>query len=501
MLWNAKRWLLLAFSGCWLVAVTWAQPRTLGGTFDSTQYTQQPRIERVGGVKGDAYPKAVSLRPFCPTPADQGKISGCTGYATGYGAMTLTWALKQRLTDSTHLRQEAFSAAFIYNQAKKKKGDCAEGLSMETALRLLKEKGNCMYRVFDAAGDCQKQPDSILLEVARAHRLRDFATVLPPNSPAALVVETLRGYLRDSVPLILVIKAYRQFVSMPKGTKLWRKRADEPLLGLHSVVLTGYDEQKRTFEVMSSWGTQWADGGFCQIGYEDIGDCVLGGYVLLFRPTRAALQKTVTPAQKGSLPIGQSNTVGLGAPTLARLSVEGALNLVRIDTDADDPFIEEKVRWDGVQKLYRPVRGAFPVGTDYQLRTHGIPAGQYCYVFSVDARGKATLHFPKPYISALSPGPNAVLAIPSAQSVLRLMHAGEDVVCVLYAEEPLQYIETQVQAMRQTTAATIWQRLHEIFNIDASNNDIQYNMHQLQAALATTKPNPIVPIVLCLSAQ
>ncbi|HEX5112630.1 MAG TPA: hypothetical protein VFV79_07275, partial [Saprospiraceae bacterium] len=31
----------------------------------------------------------VDLRPFCPTPQDQGLISSCTGWASGYGALTI----------------------------------------------------------------------------------------------------------------------------------------------------------------------------------------------------------------------------------------------------------------------------------------------------------------------------------------------------------------------------------------------------------------------------
>ena len=219
---------------CFLVATTKAQPtRSFGIAFDEAQYAALPPIPLSPGIKGDAFPKSITLRPFCPKVGDQGPVSACTGFATGYGAMTIHYALRNRLQKPEQVRDATFSASYIYNSVKQKQGDCAEGISVESALRFLKEKGNCFYAQFDTARACVVKPDTALALRARANRIRDFAPVLPLGSTAPVVINTLKTYLRDSLPVVVVLKVYESFVYPTKGTKIWRKRANEPSLGLH----------------------------------------------------------------------------------------------------------------------------------------------------------------------------------------------------------------------------------------------------------------------------
>lgn len=35
------------------------------------------------------------------------------------------------------------------------------------------------------------------------------------------------------------------------------------MLGGHCVIIMGYDPEKQLFKVINSWGSEWADHGFC----------------------------------------------------------------------------------------------------------------------------------------------------------------------------------------------------------------------------------------------
>lgn len=482
-----------------------AQPqRTFGITLDTALYRNLPMVQPYQGVKGDDYAPLVSLRPFCPPAADQGSVSSCTGFAAGYGAMTLDFALHHQLADSQMLARQAFSSAFLYNQAKKQPGNCQEGISVEAALQFLKEKGNCRFVDFDRSGSCDRIPDSSLQAQARALRIRDFAPVLRLGSTPSETIGTLRTFLCDSLPLIVTLKAFRSFVFPASGQTVWRKRSDDELLGLHCLVLTGYDDKRRVFEVMSSWGQAWADHGFFYIPYEDMGQITLAAYILFTSgkaPDPALLAGASRPAKtKPGPPIG-------GAPTLGRFSLEGEFELIRVDQTLDDPFQPETMRYDAATRLYFPERGVFPLQTMYQLRTHGTPGGKYIYIFSADATGKVELHYPKPSFSALNASRNTLLTLPSAESALRLVHRGDDFVCILYCEAEIPDIRTRLRQIRGYDRANFQEKLQEAFAgllilDDGPATDVKFSSREMKitAQGSTGQTGIAAALALCLPA-
>lgn len=49
------------------------------------------------------------------------------------------------------------------------------------------------------------------------------------------------------------------------------------------VLVVGYDETRNAFEVMSSWGSNWGNGGYAWMSYEDYGKYTNNGYVMVPR--------------------------------------------------------------------------------------------------------------------------------------------------------------------------------------------------------------------------
>ncbi|MBK8255656.1 MAG: hypothetical protein IPK82_23700 [Polyangiaceae bacterium] len=442
----------------------------------------------------------VSLRPFCPMPGHQRDANSCTAFAVGYGAMTCARALRRGLDGRAAIAQSTFSSAFIYNQVKTAPADCREGISVESALRFLKMQGNCRSAEFDTVRGCAVQPAAPLLDSAKQHRIRDFAAVLPYGRSSGQVISTLCSYLRDSVPVVAVVQAYERFVFPRPGETLWKKRPGERELGVHCVVVTGYDETDRTFEVLSSWGTEWADGGFCRVAWEDMGTACLAAYVLFpSGPTKANLGLGLKPGSRPASPTA--------VPTLGAFTLEGTFDLVRVtEVDTGYVFGSETMRRDTATGFYAPKSGVFPLNTRYQLRTSGTASGQYLYIFSCDAAGKVEQHYPKPFFSALSPGRHALITVPSPQSALRLSLPGDDVVCILYSEQEIPHLSARLSGMKDCRRDNFSEKLHaalgDLLVQPTEGNRIEYAADRMSVRANVTEGKGVaVPVVLCLRAE
>ena len=465
---------------------------SFGVVFDEASYAKLPMIPFTTGIRGDAFPKMVSLRPFCPIPGYQGSISACTGFATGYGAMTIHAALRKHLKTPEAVQQSAFSASYIYNSIKKKHGDCSEGISVESALRFLRDTGDCLYGQFDTARACVAQPNLTLSRLAKANRVRDFASVLPLNSAAPLIINTLKSRLRDSLPVIAVVDVYESFAHPPKGNRIWKGRPNEPLLGLHCLVVVGYNDETRLFEVMSSWGTDWADRGFFQVDYGDMGSICKAAYVLF---TAANKDVAVTTPLRPNFP---------GIPTLGSFALHGHLEFVQVeDRDTGYAFLSQPVRYDAGSGFYFLQAGHLPLGTSYQLTTYGTEGGQYIYLFACDASGKVSLHYPKPFFSAISPSTKALITMPSLGSALKTTRLGDDFVVVVYSDREIPDLVSRLEGLadyrRQNFMERLREKIPELLSSKKPGTELQYDKNTMNlSARSDGVQGSAAAIVLCL---
>ncbi|MBC7774473.1 MAG: C1 family peptidase [Phycisphaerae bacterium] len=465
--------------------------RSFGVVFDENIYKSVPLIEPASGIKGNDFPERLSLRPFCPAAGFQELTSACTAFAAGYGAMSITAAVKNKVTDSASLASLRFSAAFVYNQVKKKAGDCQEGIAVEDALEFLKTHGNCRYDQFDTSHNCSLLPDPGLMDSASRNQILDYAAILPFGANRSQKITLLMHYLQDSIPVIVVFKVYKHFVDPVPGEFVWSRLPDEKEVALHCLLVTGYDKNLNTFEVMSSWGSDWGNQGFYQVNWSDMGDATLAAYIIV--PKMEALIGMGIPRHGAN---------AATAPTLGTFTLEGETELIRVMEDGTPEVLYR----DPATGFYKPKVGAFQVGTLYQLHQSGTGSGKYYYVFSCDAAGKIQMHYPKPFFSALSPGKKAVIAMPSSQSALRLSLPGDDLVCLLYSQREIKDIQVRLRTMNGVMPANFTQKLQEAFgdlllrkdqqlSIDYATKEMRVKANLLAGA------GTVMPVVLWLQAE
>jgi len=253
--------------------------RALGGINDTAIYNTIPLAGPYTSSKEDTV-LSVNLKPFCPTPGDQRKVSACVGFALGYGAMSILQAIQNKWTDTKTINEQAFSAAFIYNQVQQDSTTCQQGISVKDAIELVMNKGNCLERNFHFMDNCNRQPNERQLALAKDYTIKEYAKIFSYKNATASKVILTKQYLHDSIPVIINFKAFECFHGLRKGVHIWKKVSDD-YKGTHTMVVIGVNEETKTFEVMNSWGTDWANNGFVKIGFKDFEDYCSEAYIII----------------------------------------------------------------------------------------------------------------------------------------------------------------------------------------------------------------------------
>lgn len=95
------------------------------------------------------------------------------------------------------------------------------------------------------------------------------------------VFETKKALMRGN-PVLIELRA------SPALKQMIRQQTWQPprqAAGEYPLLVVGYDEVDRVFEVMSSYGSAWGKSGYLQIRYDDFGEYAKNGYVLVPKPT------------------------------------------------------------------------------------------------------------------------------------------------------------------------------------------------------------------------
>lgn len=199
-------------------------------------------------------PAKVDLSADFPTPGEQGKQGSCVAWAVGYGLKSFQ---EHEERGWTYSKDHLMSPAFVFNALKK--GKCGGGLYISDALDLVQAQGIAPLSLMPYDDkDCKKQASSEAREVAQAYRVQSSRRV------EADLVE-IKGHLAARTPVVVGMDVDRAFDRL-KGATIYTG-PKYPLDGGHAMVIVGYDDDKKAFKLLNSWGTGWADKGFGWVSY------------------------------------------------------------------------------------------------------------------------------------------------------------------------------------------------------------------------------------------
>ncbi len=460
--------------------------------------------------------RKVDLSSFCPEVRHQGDIASCVGWSAGYAAMTIERAIKNQWTDKNTISERANSALFIYNQIIE--DNCNMGLTMPQALGLLQEKGNCLARDFDTdPNDCPKEVPDYLFEKAAAYRIEDYIPLFEKEAAAEEKIRNTKLVLAQKKPVIVGMKILNNFYNIGENVTSWFPSiGDTNYAGGHAMVVVGYDDDrfdkpgvpvpndmKGAFKLMNSWGKNWGDRGFIWVRYAHFAEYCRHAYAIMLSDGKPIdFNLDTTPEEK-------VEEAEVEAEAAALRSLKGAFGFRQFTGKIENGapvFIEADVQlMTDYYTLHQQT------GDIFQLYVQSGFDNGYIYVFSVDALGKAEIHFPKSEEyneafkgqneSALLLSSGSLLTIPSENSGLKLSHPGKDHLVVLFSTQKIKpkYIDYLCDQLSQQKDRLKNRLLELLDKFMVPLPDITYRQDQMGFDISTRSDGKIVPVVLTVN--
>lgn len=443
-----------------------AQRRSTGLILNDAVYSQTQTLPHFDGVKYNNVPIKFSLRPHCPTPGDQFTTSTCVGWAVGHGALTIAKAAAKGMTNTDSINQVAHSAFYIYNRVAT---DCKVGAELSAALNLVQTEGDCLSRTFgNEINNCEKKPTETATKEARFYKIKDFVTVFKLDDAPNVKISKMQQTLAAGNPIVVAMNVTNSFYALKNGDEFWSPPADEQGVEAHAMVVVGYDAVKGWFELMNSWGNRWGNGGFIKVKTVDFVRFVRYAYQIL-------------PEDRTILRGGFS---------------------FRTVKNGGDSFEDTKVIFDEITKTYKTERNTWQIGDIFQLVAHHLPKGKYVYVFSLDAQNQLNIHYPMGENDVYMPSFDAEIIIPDAESAMQISHAGEDNLCVLYADRAISDIKTRFSKVSKAQG-DLRKRLKAGFeDILVEEKNIKYNANEMQCeVIGETGTKHVAALVLTIKSM
>ncbi|MCS7018830.1 MAG: C1 family peptidase [Cytophagales bacterium] len=436
----------------------WSQERVAGCLFDPARSDSVPFATPL--MRGDyETPSAASLKPFCPTPKDQGNTGTCTAWAAAYAARTILMAQQRNLTLPYFVDKIAFSPSFIYNQIRGNQG-CQHGTYLVDALFTLKSVGAIFYSEFGF--DCSKQVGFEYRLRARKHAIQDYRRLFSAREAAdrSAIVRYIKKALAEGKP---VVTAIRYLPSLDKAKGVWSPLPQESSHYYHAVTVVGYDDKQYggAFELMNSWGTEWGNSGFIWVKYEDFQSLCMEAYEMIDFPAKEV------PSEKESF----------------RASVVLKQHNGNI------------MKLSGYKGQYQTV-ATYSAGTRFQMQLFSQEA-MYVYAFGIDSQDQFSQLFPtRVNQSPLISYARAHFILPAEDLFIEMDNAsGSEYLCLLFSRTAVDLwkLMQRMQQLRGAPFQRFKQALQE-HNLLSNSDLIKYQTAAADFA-ATTKIQA-VPIII-----
>jgi len=205
-----------------------------------------------------------SLRPYCRFIYDQGSLGSCTANAYASAYCIMEYKKYKRIRHQPSRLFFYFIERWMENQYQLEGltdsgADVVDGLSYAKTFGISSE--SCWP--YDISKFNIKPPLPCFNE-ALLHKIADYSVLSIDDQ----IVNTIRQYLyRNQSPVLIAMKVFSNFESTftsKTGLILFPKGY---FLGGHEMCILGYDDLKKHFIVLNSWGNQWGDRGYCYLPY------------------------------------------------------------------------------------------------------------------------------------------------------------------------------------------------------------------------------------------
>lgn len=459
---TVTHWVRYVLAVCCAIVLVGSQAaqaqHAMGAVLDDAAYEEEPLAAPLTRGSYRGMPASVSLRRFTPTPGDQGQQGSCVGWATAYAARTMSEALMEEIDSRYRIDDTRFSPAYVYNQIKD--GSCMAGSLIRDAMQVIERQG--VARLDDYPyddGTCSRPITASDRQNAAPFKIDDYKRLYGYDAQSKHVA--VKRSLAEGHPVVFGMMTPRSFSDA--GVR-WRPEPGDYSagnLGGHAMTVIGYDDSRYggAFEVINSWGTDWGDGGYTWITYDDFDHFVKLGYQIVLHPP--------TPP--------------------AQVDLAGELTFHHVSGRT-----MEAERAGGHYRLRDP----WPSGTRFRVEVANTHAA-YVYALGGDLTHRYVPLFPYEDTMSSHVGANAALSMPgpTERFFTRMDDTeGTDFYVVLYAREPLD-VDRIARSMTNGQGSTM-ERLHAALGRDrVADDDIALRDDRI-AFEAKSRDRVVVPLVV-----
>lgn len=417
-----------------------AQQYGTGYILDEQAYKKTPLIPKLRGIK---LPPSYSLKPYAPTPKNQGTLGNCVGWTTSYVSYTILQAIENKLEGKEKINENAFSPFFVYEYVKSNTDiDCHEGTNMFAALEALQNIGTIKYK--DFSQHCGNVITNQHKKEAENNKIANYRRLFEDySSNKKDKVDIIKRSISENKPVMIGMQCCHQSFLSVQG-QVWQPQAtdlENDPIGGHAITVIGYDDTKfgGAFELMNSWGTSWGNNGFIWIPYDDFARYCFEAY---------------------EMNILSENIVKLEGNLKFKLSAGMTM------------------RASYKEGFYYEMQETYTAGTQFQFHI-GNEQPAYVYAFVSDFSKQNTQVFPhnkdiSPFLSYRG----SQVVLPSQEHYIQLDDSeGKDYFCVLYSAEELDIdkILEQIQYadgrnFKERVETVLHDKMLDLENIKYSKN-------------------------------
>ena len=532
--------LTLLFSLCFVFCSTvFAQRKfAMGEVINLELIAKTPQKVRISQRSFIGLPASFSLEQYCPTPGDQGRFGTCTAWANGYGVATILYAKTHELTDKTLINKYAFSPTFLYEQIKDSKDyDCQFGSSIINALITLIDKGDATLRttpykcgstITETAKNeavNYKIADASFLFAAKGYSKDDAYLKTPEES-----IDLAKKALTEGSPISVSFTLPQSFLDIKSA--VWNPDSRESSVDTawkhnkHAMCVIGYDDNKAggAFQVLNSWGADWADKGMIWIKYNDfVSWCNYAIQSFASPYTKVPDEKKedpkpVPPAPDPKpVPVPDPKPIPVPdpkptpppapdpKPTPAPVVVAGLSGSIEFKLNSGDDMpvnrissrnlVVEEEKTAKEDLVAYTMMNSYTSGTKFRFFMN-IDKEAYIYAFATDLTGKINRILPFDDLTSTHVGANTVVAFPSDTKIIKMdENKGIDYLLILYSKEKLN-MDEMMNTMGNKQGGLSSKIIAALGNKLIKKEDVSYTGTQVGFEVKDNVAGTVVPLMI-----
>lgn len=147
--------------------------------------------------------------------------------------------------------------------------------TLEQGLRFLVQNGTVSAAIvpYDAA-----QIPSTVYATAK-YNLSNYLHLFQSYASGREKTFEMRKALMRGNPVVIEVNTKSDLPQLSQ-TLTWKpERTNQP--STFTLIVVGFDEKIKSFEVMSCWGNDWGNNGYCWVTYDDLASVATDGYVMV----------------------------------------------------------------------------------------------------------------------------------------------------------------------------------------------------------------------------